>query len=54
MAQKWLDPKETPNIISIEYPAVVEDEEKAISCLGGMETINKVIFAYQPVFWYNL
>ena len=43
MAQKWLDPKETTNIICIEYPAIVKDEEKAISCLGGIEVINKVI-----------
>ena len=44
MAQQWLDPKETANIICIEYPAVVKNEEKAISCLGGMETITKVMY----------
>ncbi|XP_037083418.1 general transcription factor 3C polypeptide 5-like [Pollicipes pollicipes] len=43
MAQKILDPQETPQIICIEFPALVEDEEKAVKCLGGMDNINKVI-----------
>ncbi|XP_043203143.1 general transcription factor 3C polypeptide 5-like, partial [Amphibalanus amphitrite] len=43
MAQSWLNPKDTAKIICIEYPAVVKDEDKAINCLGGIDTINKVI-----------
>ena len=30
-------------LLSIEFPGIVDDVDKAVRCLGGIETIEKVI-----------
>lgn len=37
-------------LTGVEYPAIVQDEEKAIATLGGIENISKVCFRFYRTY----